>query len=173
MDVTASHGRLSSNARAFIARRHKLLIDGQWVDAKSGKIFAVFDPSNGQQIAQVAEGGADDIAAAVFAARRAFEDGPWARMKPTERGRLVWKLGDVLEAHADELAELEALDNGKPISDARAVDIPFGCELLCYMGGWSTKITGQSIPISAPGGSRRRRSSARSSRPSPSPTSTR
>ena len=72
-------------------------------------------------------------------------------MKPTERGKLVWKLGDILEAHADELAEMESLDNGKPIRDARAVDVPFGCELLRYMGGWSTKITGQSIPISAPG----------------------
>jgi phenylacetaldehyde dehydrogenase len=117
MDITASHGRLSSAARDFIARRHKLLIDGQWVDAKSGKTFAVFDPSHGQQIASVADGGAEDVADAVAAARRAFEAGPWARMKPTARGKLVWKLGDVLEAHADELAELESLDNGKPISD--------------------------------------------------------
>jgi phenylacetaldehyde dehydrogenase len=151
MDVATSHARLGPAARDFIARRHKLLIDGHWVDAKSGKSFAVFDPSNGQQIAQVAEGGPEDIADAVIAARRAFEDSAWSRMKPTERGKLVWKLGDVLEAHAGELAELESLDNGKPISDARAVDIPFGCELLRYMGGWSTKITGQSIPISAPG----------------------
>jgi phenylacetaldehyde dehydrogenase len=151
MDVLTSHARLSASAKDFIARKHKLLIDGQWVDAKSGKTFAVFDPSNGQQIAQVADGGAEDIDAAVMAARRAFESGPWAKMKPTERGKLVWKLGDVLEAHADELAELESLDNGKPIRDARNVDLPFGCELLRYMGGWSTKITGQSIPISAPG----------------------
>jgi phenylacetaldehyde dehydrogenase len=151
MDVSTSLGRLSTTARDFIARRQKLLIDGQWVDARSGKTFAVFDPSNGQQIAQVAEGGADDVDAAVAAARRAFDAGAWAKMKPTERGKLVWKLGDVLEAHADELAELEALDNGKPISDARAVDVPFSCELLRYMGGWSTKITGQSIPLSAPG----------------------
>lgn len=151
MDISASHGRLSQAVRDFVARKHRLLIDGQWVEPASGQSFAVFDPANGQQIAQVAEGGPEDVARAVAAARRAFEDGPWARMKPTERGKLVWKLGDVLEAHADELAELEALDNGKPIRDARAVDIPFGCELLRYMAGWSTKITGQSIPISAPG----------------------
>ncbi len=138
MDVSTSHARLSNSARDFIARKHKLLIDGQWVDAKSGKTFAVFDPSNGQQIAQVAEGGAEDIALAVEAARRAFEEGAWAKMKPVDRGKLVWKLGDVLEAHADELAELESLDNGKPIRDARAVDLPFGAELLRYMGGWST-----------------------------------
>jgi phenylacetaldehyde dehydrogenase len=151
MDVSASIGRLSQSARDFIARRHKLLINGQWVDAKSGKTFAVYDPASGQQIAQVADGVAEDVDAAVIAARRAFEDGAWPKMSPVERGKLVWRLGDVLEAHADELAELESLDNGKPIRDARAVDIPFGCELLRYMGGWSTKITGQSIPISAPG----------------------
>jgi phenylacetaldehyde dehydrogenase len=151
MDVPTSQGRLSAAGRDFIARRHKLLIDGEWVDARSGKTFAVFDPSNGQQIAQVAEGGAEDVDVAVAAARRAFEDSAWSRMKPTERGKLVWKLGDLLEAHADELAELESLDNGKPISDARGVDLPFSCELLRYMGGWSTKITGQSVPLSAPG----------------------
>ena len=151
MDISTSVGRLGQSGRDFIARRHQLLIDGKWIDAKSGKTFAVFDPSNGQQIAQVAEGGSEDVEAAVAAARRAFEAGPWPKMSPVERGKLVWRLGDVLEAHADELAELEALDNGKPVSDARAVDIPFGCELLRYMGGWSTKITGQSIPISAPG----------------------
>jgi phenylacetaldehyde dehydrogenase len=151
MDLATTHGRLGAANRDFVARRHRLLIDGQWVEARSGKTFAVYDPASGQQIAQVAEGGAADIDLAVAAARRAFEDGPWSRLKPTERGKLVWRLGDVLEAHAEELAELEALDNGKPISDARAVDVPFGCELLRYMGGWSTKITGQHIPISAPG----------------------
>ena len=151
MDATTSHGRLSAAARAFIARPHKLLIDGRWVAAQSGKTFAVSDPASGAQIAQVAEGGAADVDAAVAAARRAFEEGDWPRMKPIDRGRMVWKLGDLLEAHADELAELEALDNGKPIRDARNVDLPFSCELLRYMAGWATKITGQSIPISAPG----------------------
>jgi phenylacetaldehyde dehydrogenase len=151
MDATTSEGRLSSSAKAFIARKHKLLIDGNWVDAKSGKTFAVYDPSNGQQIAQVADGGAEDIDLAVKAARRAFEDGPWSKIKPVERGKMVWRLGDILEAHADELAELESLDNGKPIRDARAVDLPFGAELLRYMGGWSTKINGAHISISAPG----------------------
>ncbi len=151
MDEVSSYGRLSSTARDFIGRRHKLLIGGEWSDARSGKTFAVFDPSNGQQIAQVAEAGPDDVDAAVAAARHAFEHGPWARLTPSQRGKLVWKLGDVLEAHAGELAELESLDNGKPISDARAVDVPFACEMLRYMAGWSTKITGQTIPVSAPG----------------------
>ncbi|MGY4802217.1 aldehyde dehydrogenase family protein [Teichococcus aerofrigidensis] len=151
MDAATAHGRLGAEARAFIARRHKLLIGGQWVDARSGKTFPVHDPANGQQIATVAEGGAEDIDAAVRAARKAFEDGPWPRMKPTERGKLVWKLAEVIERHAEELAQLESLDNGKPISDARAVDVPFSAELLRYMAGWCTKITGQQIPLSAPG----------------------
>jgi phenylacetaldehyde dehydrogenase len=151
MDIATNLGLLSPTVSAFISRRHKLLINGKWVDAKEGKTFAVFDPSTGGQIAQVAEGGAADIDAAVKAARQAFEDSEWSRMKPTERGKLVWRLGDVLEAHADELAEIESLDNGKPVHDARNVDLPFSCELLRYMAGWSTKITGQSIPISAPG----------------------
>ncbi|WP_149536489.1 aldehyde dehydrogenase family protein [Siccirubricoccus phaeus] len=151
MDLASAHGRLSPVTSDFIARPHRLLIDGKWVEPSSGKRFPVLDPATGQQIASVAEGNATDIDLAVAAARRAFEAGPWSRLKPTERGKLVWKLGDVLEAHSEELAELESLDNGKPITDARAVDLPFGCELLRYMGGWSTKICGQQIPISAPG----------------------
>jgi phenylacetaldehyde dehydrogenase len=151
MDVLTAHGRLGDAAKAFIGKPHKLLIGDAWVDARSGKRFAVFDPASGQQVATVAEGGVADIDAAVTAARAAFEDGPWPRMKPTERGKLVWKLADVLEAHADELAQIESLDNGKPITDARGVDLPFSCELLRYMAGWATKITGQSIPLSAPG----------------------
>ncbi|MBV9655228.1 MAG: aldehyde dehydrogenase family protein [Acetobacteraceae bacterium] len=101
---------LSRAVRDFVGRRHKLLINGEWVDAQSGKTFPVFDPSNGQQIAECAEGEAADVDKAVAAARRAFEEGPWPRLKPTARGKLVWKLGDLLEAHADELAELESLD---------------------------------------------------------------
>jgi len=151
MDALTAYGQLSTAVRDFISRPHRLLIGGKWVDARSGKRFAVVDPATGQQITQVAEGGAEDVDAAVQAARRAFEEGPWAKMKPVERGKLVWKLGDMLEAAAEEFAEIESLDNGKPIRDARKVDLPFSCELLRYMAGWATKITGQSIPLSAPG----------------------
>ncbi len=142
--------RLSPAASAFVSRRHKLLIDGQWVDAKSGKTFAVFDPSSGGQIAQAAEGGAADIDAAVTAARRAFEDSAWSRLKPTERGKLVWRLADVLEAHADELAEIESLDNGKPVHDARNVDLPFSCELLRYMAAGPPRSPARASPSPHP-----------------------
>ena len=151
MDVSVNVGRLGAAASAFISKPHKLLIDGKWVAPKGGKTFKVFDPATGVQIAQVAEGGPEDIDLAVRAARKAFEEGPWSKIKPVERGKMVWRLGDLLEKHLVELAEIESLDNGKPVSDAKAVDLPFACELLRYMGGWSTKITGQSIPISAPG----------------------
>ena len=151
MDVSVNVGRLGAAASAFISKPHKLLIDGKWVAAKSGKTFPVFDPATGGQIAAVADGGPEDIDAAVKAARKAFEDGPWSRMKPTERGKIVWKLADILEQNLVELAEIESIDNGKPVMDAKMVDVPFSCELLRYMAGWATKITGQSIPLSAPG----------------------
>jgi acyl-CoA reductase-like NAD-dependent aldehyde dehydrogenase len=102
------------------------------VAVQSGKTFKVLDPATGAQIAEVAEGGAADIDLAVKAARKAFEEGPWSKLKPVERGKLVWRLGDLLEKHLIELAEIESIDNGKPVSDAKAVDLPFGCELLRY-----------------------------------------
>jgi len=128
----------------------KILIGGKWVDAKSGKTFQVYNPATGQEIARVAEGDREDIELAVKAARTAFESGPWSRMTPSERGRLIWRLGDLLEQHLEEFAELESLDNGKPISVARAADVPLAADLFRYMAGWATKIEGNSIPISVP-----------------------
>src|SRR5262249_13133724 len=117
MDVATAHSRLGNAAASFLAGTHRLLIDGKWVDAKSGKRFDVFDPATGQAIAAVAEADAPDIDVAVRAARRAFEEGPWSRTSPMERCRLIWKLADLIEENADEIAEVESLDNGKPISD--------------------------------------------------------
>jgi phenylacetaldehyde dehydrogenase len=111
-------------AARFIAKPVQLSIGGSWVDAKSGKVFDVFDPSSGLPIATAAEGDAAGIDAAVAAAREAFETGPWSRMSPLERGQLIYRPGDALEANAEEFAALEALDNGKPIRDARAADLP-------------------------------------------------
>jgi phenylacetaldehyde dehydrogenase len=98
----------------------------------------------------VAEGDAEDINRAVRAARRAFEDGPWSRMTPSDRGRLIWKIGDLILEHADELAQLESLDNGKPVGVARAGDVPLAADLFHYMAGWATKIEGNTINISVP-----------------------
>jgi phenylacetaldehyde dehydrogenase len=151
MDLATQHARLGNAASAFLAGKHQLLIDGKWVDPKSGKRFDVFDPATGQAIAGVAEADAADVDEAVKAARRAFETGPWAKTSPQGRCKLVWKLADLLEQNADEIAEIESLDNGKPIRDARNVDLPGSYEILRYMAGWATKINGETITVSAPG----------------------
>src|SRR5271170_4277728 len=134
----------------FITTPRQLFIDGQWTDAASGQTFETPNPATGETLAQVAEGDAEDINRAVGAARRAFEDGPWSRMTPSDRGRLIWKIGDLILEHADELAQLESLDNGKPVGVARAADVPLAADLFHYMAGWATKIEGNTINISVP-----------------------
>src|ERR1700740_15450 len=103
----------------FTAAPRKLFIDGQWTDAASGKTFETPNPATGETLARIAEGDAEDINRAVRAARSAFDDGPWSKMTPSERGRLIWKIGDLIYEHLDELAQLESLDNGKPYAVAK------------------------------------------------------
>jgi phenylacetaldehyde dehydrogenase len=134
----------------FTATPRQLFIDGKWVDAASGKTFETPDPSTGDALARVAEGDAEDIERAVKAARRAFDDGPWGGLTASDRGRIIWKVGDLILEHADELAQLESLDNGKPFAVARAADIPLAADLFHYMAGWATKIEGNTINISVP-----------------------
>jgi phenylacetaldehyde dehydrogenase len=127
-----------------------MLIGGRFRDSASGKTFPTYDPSTGQVLAEVAEGGWEDINRAVKAAREAFDNGPWRKMTPSERGRLIWKLGDLIENNLEELAQLESLDNGKPFSVARIADVPLAADMFRYMAGWTTKIEGNTIPISVP-----------------------
>ena len=126
---------LDRNVENFIGAPRQLFINGQWADAASGKTFQTPNPATGETLAHIAEGDAEDIDRAVRAARRAFEDGPWSRMTPSERGRLIWKIGDLILEHADELAQLESLDNGKPFGVARAADVPLAADLFHYMAG--------------------------------------
>ena len=133
---------------AFLAQPRKLLIDGAWVAAASGKTFEVRDPSSDAVIAHCALGDAPDVDRAVAAARRAFDEGDWARMTPVDRERLLHRLADLIEQHADELAELEAIDNGKSVLMARHVDIKHALEVWRYMAGWPTKIEGKTLPLS-------------------------
>ena len=128
-------------------RQTQLLIDGQWVPARSGKTFETINPATEEPIAQVAEADAADVEAAVRAARRAFDEGPWPRLDARERGRIMHRLCDLVEAEIDELAALEALDNGKPVKDARHGDIPLALDCLRYYAGWADKIQGSTIPI--------------------------
>jgi phenylacetaldehyde dehydrogenase len=138
---------LPAFAQKFLSRDKQLFIDGEFVDAVSGKTFPVFNPATGEILAKVAEGDAADVDLAVTAARRAFESGPWRSMSPAERARLIYKLADKLEERLEDLALLESLDNGKPLAVARVADVPMSVENLRYMAGWATKIVGQSIPI--------------------------
>jgi phenylacetaldehyde dehydrogenase len=142
---------LDRSVEEFIAAPRQLFIDGQWRDAASGKTFDTPNPATGETLARVAEGDAEDINLAVAAARRAFESGPWSKMTPSQRGRIVWKIGDLILEHADELAQLESLDNGKPFPVAQAADVPLAADLFHYMAGWATKIEGNTIDISVPG----------------------
>ncbi len=141
---------LDKSVEAFTATPHQLFIDGQWTDAASGKTFETPNPATGETLAHIAEGDAEDISRAVRAARKAFEDGPWSKMTPSERGRIMWKIGDLILEHLDELAQLESLDNGKPYAVAQAADVPLSADMFHYMAGWATKIEGNSINISVP-----------------------
>ncbi len=141
--------RLSTRTADFVSSDHRMLIDGRFVAAASAKTFPVFNPATGEVITHVPEAEAEDVDRAVAAARRAFDEGPWPRMSPSERGRLLWKVADLVEEHLDELAELESLDNGKPFSVARVADVPLTADMFRYMGGWATKISGKTLPLSA------------------------
>jgi phenylacetaldehyde dehydrogenase len=140
---------IDQNVEQFIGTPRQMFVDGQWVDAASGKTFVTPNPATGEPLAHVAEGDAEDINRAVRAARKAF-DGPWGRMTPSERGRIIWRIGDLILQHVDELAQLESLDNGKPFVVAKAADVPLAADLFHYMAGWATKIEGNTINISVP-----------------------
>jgi len=148
--ATISTTQIDPRVLSFLEKPRKMLINGKWVDAVSGKTFPTYDPSTGEVLAQVAEGDRADIDLAVKAARKAFDEGPWRKMTPSERGRLIWKLGDLIDQHVEEFAFLESLDNGKPLTVARAADVPLAAELFRYMAGWATKLEGNTIPLSVP-----------------------
>jgi phenylacetaldehyde dehydrogenase len=142
--------KVSKATREFLAHPKQLLIGAEWVDAAGGGLFETYDPSTGEILARVAEGMAEDIDRAVRAAREAFEHGPWRTMTPSERGRVIWDIGDLILEHLDELAELDSLDNGKPLSVAKVADVPLAADLFHYMAGWATKIEGTARPVSVP-----------------------
>src|SRR5579875_2484756 len=149
MAVSDTEVQVAPEVQQFVGETRKMLIDGQWVDAASGKTFEVYNPATGEVMAHVAEGGAEDIHRAVRAARKAFDEGPWRKMSPSQRGRCISRLADLIEQHGEEFAQLESLDNGKPLTIARVADIPLAIDLFRYMSGWATKIEGNTIPISA------------------------
>src|ERR1041385_4688808 len=134
------------SAIAVETRKNQLFIDGQWVDSKSGKPFKTPNPATGDTLAEVAEADKADIDKAVAAARRAFE-GKWSKVSARDRGRLLYKLSQLIEQRAGDLAALETADNGKPIKESTYVDLPQVVENFEYFAGWSTKIEGETIPV--------------------------
>jgi phenylacetaldehyde dehydrogenase len=152
MATPATAPSLDQNVSKFISRTHKILINGKWAEAASGKTFPTYNPATGEVLSRIAEGDKEDINCAVKAARAAFETGPWSRFTPSQRGRAIWKLADLIDQHTEEFAQLESLDNGKPLSVARVADVPLAADLFRYMAGWATKIEGNTIPISSGGG---------------------
>jgi phenylacetaldehyde dehydrogenase len=142
---------LNANVTSYVAKARQMLINGKWVNAVSGKTFPTYNPATGDVLTQVAEGDREDINRAVDAARAAFDHGPWRKLSPSERGRMMWKLADLVEKHGEEFAQLESLDNGKPLTIARVADVPGTVDMFRYMAGWATKIEGNTIPLSAQG----------------------
>lgn len=135
----------------YISRKHAMMIDGEWKQAASGRLSDVFDPGTGKIIAQAPSGDADDVDVAVRAARRAFESPAWRGMKPNERSKLLWRFADLIEANTDRLAEIETANVGLPLPIARVGHIGSSVDLLRYTAGWPTKLTGETIPVSAAG----------------------
>ncbi len=143
--------RISHSTADFVTAGHKLYIDGKFLSAASGKTFPVYNPATGEVITHVPEAESEDVNRAVSAARRAFDSGPWPRLSASERGRILWRVADLIEQHLEEFAELESLDNGKPYTIARIADVPLTVDIFRYMAGWTTKIAGKTFPISFPG----------------------
>ncbi len=139
-----------ARAPAFQIKPGKLFIGGKWVDAASGKTFATINPATGETLTQLADADERDADAAVAAARKAFESGPWPDMSASDRGRLLWKVGDLIDKYNEEVGTLETLDNGKPIFESRQVDMPMVAEVFRYYAGWATKIHGETVPVKGP-----------------------
>jgi aldehyde dehydrogenase (NAD+) len=128
-------------------RHTQCFIGGKWVDSVSGKTFATINPATEEEICQIAEGDSEDVDLAVQAARNALENGPWSSMDARDRGGVMYRLADLIEQELDELAALESLDNGKPVSDARAADLPLVVDCLRYYAGYADKFHGKTIPV--------------------------
>jgi aldehyde dehydrogenase (NAD+) len=149
MSVTELPDQLSDAARAFVSQTRELLIDGEHTAAADGRTFDTFDPATARPITSVAQAGPEDVDRAVAAARRALE-GKWGKSAAAKRARLMFKLADAIEEHGEELAQLESLDNGKPVKMATVVDVSQTIAWLRYYAGWAERITGDVLPVRQP-----------------------
>ena len=138
-------------ARAFCERQHRLYVGGEWIDSREEATFAALNPADGSVLATLPEACAADVDGAVAAARKAFEGGEWPQMLPALRMRLMHRIADLIEDNVDELAMLETLDNGKPLSHSTPVDVPVAAAAFRYYAGWADKIRGATMNLSMPG----------------------
>lgn len=136
--------------RAFLDAPKHMYIDGVWRDSASGATLDVINPADGTLLARVPNADEADIDLAVQAARRAFDDSAWSRMKPTDRERILLRVADLIEANARQLAEIESLDNGKPVTVAQGLDVSMAALCFRYMAGWATKIEGSTLDAAIP-----------------------
>jgi phenylacetaldehyde dehydrogenase len=150
-DDADPHAGILEATRRFLQRTHRLYIDGRWVEAASGAMRAVLDPATGRQISVMAEGGARDVDAAVRAARKAFDGSSWRSLSTNERSKIVWRIGELIDAHAQELAELEVLDEGAPFAVVKDFWVRLAADHFRYYAGWSNKLNGDTIPVNMPG----------------------
>ncbi len=150
MSILESQVNISEAAQAFIQHQHKFLVGEQWLEASDGRTLDVYNPSNGEKIASVPSGNKADIDKAVAAARQAFDDSDWSRIKPVDRQKLLWNFADLIEQNAPLLAEIESIDNGKSVVIAEHVDIRLAVDFLRYMAGFATKIEGRTVDVSVP-----------------------
>ena len=148
MEATSA---LKPATQAMLGKPHRLLIDGEWAAPTADKGIDVINPADGSRLCAIAAAGPADVDRAVAAARRAFDDARWTAMQPGRRERVMWRIAELIEAAADELAELETLDNGKPITAARAMDIPTAAAIFRYWAGWCTKLSGETPTVDLPG----------------------
>lgn len=148
---TAIHKGMMPKAEEFVRREHKILIDGRWLNAASGERIEVINPANGKVFTSLASAGEADVEMAVKAASKALKSAEWSNMTPVDRSKLLWKIADIIDKNADELAEIESLDNGKPYKFARMNDVNAVAESFRYYAGWCTKICGKTMKLSRPG----------------------
>src|SRR5687768_2858715 len=136
---------MSTPSKATI-KPGKLLIGGEWRDARSGKTFQTINPATAEPITDIADAGVEDVDQAVAAARAAL-NGKWGRMSAAERGEILWRIAELMMKYADEFAELETLDSGKPINESSKIDVPLSADCFRYFAGAATKIQGETIPV--------------------------
>src|SRR5688572_12575311 len=148
--LTNDLSRLGVASRKYLAATQRLFIGGRFVESATGRTIPVIDPTSGQEVAHVPEGDAHDIDKAVTAARRAFDAGPWPKLRPSERERIMLRLADLLERDAEEFSEVESVNSGRTLSNTRLIDVNLSVDYLRYMAGWATKIHGQTLNTSTP-----------------------